>query len=151
MSVLSQLNRRHLRPLIPSNVGYKTNVPLSSHTALVHIAGMRPSGPGISSSLSTASRLPNSMSSTRWTDVLACCISWIAFNDSSYFRVSLPVRKENMRIWRSGRENVTNEDESGERVMQAGFDLAWKKVRGGCTMGWLMYLFELVEVCGGFE
>lgn len=28
-----------------------------------------------------------------------------------------------MRTWRSGREKVTKEDESGERVMQVGVDL----------------------------
>ena len=30
-----------------------------------------------------------------------------------------------MRIWRSGREKVTKAEESGERVMHVGIDLAW--------------------------
>ena len=42
--------------------------------------------------------------------------------DSSYFLEIFPVRKLKMRICRSGREKVTKEDESGERVIQVGTD-----------------------------
>ena len=52
----------------------------------------------------------------------------MAASDSSYLRVSLPLRKEKTRIWRSGREKVTKEAESGERVMQVGVDLCWGEV-----------------------
>ena len=113
-------------PLIPNKVGYSTKAPLSSHTALIQAPGTFPSGPGSSSSFSTARRRPNSMSSTLYTAVPACCISWIAASDSSYFLVILPVRNENIRICRSGREKVTNDNESGERVMQVGVDADWK-------------------------
>ena len=47
----------------------------------------------------------------------------MAGSDSSYFRVSFPVKKEKTRIWRSGSENVENEEKSGERVTQVGMDL----------------------------
>jgi len=46
-------------PLIPNNVGYSTKAPLSSHTALIHAPGTFPSGPGSSSSSSTARRRPH--------------------------------------------------------------------------------------------
>jgi len=42
--------------------------------------------------------------------------------DSSYFREILPDRKLKIRICRSGREKVTKEAESGDRVMQVGTD-----------------------------
>jgi len=112
--------------LIPNNVGYSTKAPLSSHTALIHAPGTFPSGPGSSSSFSTARRRPNSMSSTLYTAVPACCISWIAASDSSYFLVIFPVKNEKVRICRSGRENVTNDDESGESVIHVGVDFDWK-------------------------
>jgi len=54
--------------------------------------------------------------------VPACCISCIVVRDSSYFLEIFPVRKLKIRICRSGREKVTKEDESGERVMQVGTD-----------------------------
>jgi hypothetical protein len=113
-------------PLIPNKVGYSTNAPLSSHTALIQAPGTFPSGPGSSSSFSTARRRPNSISSTLYTAVPACCISWIAASDSSYFLVILPVRNEKIRICRSGREKVTNDCESGDSVMQVGVDADWK-------------------------
>ena len=112
----------HCPPLIPNNVGYSTKAPVSSHTALIHAPGTFPSGPGSSISFSTARRRPNSMSSTLYTAVPACCISCIAASDSSYFRVIFPVKNEKIRICRSGRENVINDDESGESVIHVGVD-----------------------------
>ena len=110
---------------MPNNEGYSTNAPLSSQTALLQRPGICPSGPGSSNSLSTANRLPNSMSSTRCTAVPACCISWIASRDSSYFRESFPLRNENTRICRSGKEKVTKEEESGESVIHVGVDFVY--------------------------
>ena len=66
------------------------------------------------------------MSSTLYTAVPACCISWVAASDSSYFLVIFPVKNEKMRTCRSGRENVTNDDESGESVIHVGVDFDWK-------------------------
>jgi hypothetical protein len=54
--------------------------------------------------------------------VLACCISWIAASDSLYFLVIFPVKNEEIRICRSGRENVTKDNESGESVIHVGVD-----------------------------
>jgi hypothetical protein len=106
---------------MPNIVGYSKNPPVSSH-AVVPIPC-----PTFSSSLSTAKRLPNSMSSILNTAVPACCISWIAWRDSSYCRVFLPVRKEKMRIWRSGRERVEKWVPEGEKVREVGMDLAYTR------------------------
>jgi hypothetical protein len=46
----------------------------------------------------------------------------MAASDSSYFLVIFPVSNEKMRICRSGRENVTKDDESGESVIHVGVD-----------------------------
>jgi hypothetical protein len=46
----------------------------------------------------------------------------MASSDSSYFLVNLPSRKEKMRICLSGKENVTNDEESGDNVMHVGVD-----------------------------
>lgn len=97
--------------------------------ALLHIPGIRPSGPSSSNSLSTANLLPNSMSSTLYTAVPACCISWIADNDSSYLRVIFPERTENMRICLSGSEKVTKELLSGDKVMHVGIDFDFECVQ----------------------
>jgi hypothetical protein len=46
----------------------------------------------------------------------------MAGSDSSYFLVIFPDKNEKMRICRSGKENVTNDDESGESVIHVGVD-----------------------------
>jgi hypothetical protein len=51
----------------------------------------------------------------------------MAGSDSSYFLVIFPVKNEKMRICRSGKENVINDAESGERVIHVGVDFDWKK------------------------
>ena len=45
----------------------------------------------------------------------------------SYFLVSFPIKNEEMRICRLGRENVMNDDESGESVIHVGVDFDWKR------------------------
>ncbi len=127
------------------------NAPLSSQIALLHRPGTRPSGPGSSNSFSTANRRPNSMSSTLYTAVPACCISWIAARDSSYFRVNFPVRNEKIRICRSGKEKVTKEDESGDNVMQVGVDFDCSMLEKGMRFeDTATHLFELIQVCIAF-
>jgi len=64
------------------------------------------------------------MSSILNTAVPACCISWIAWRDSSYWRVFFPERKEKIRTWRSGRERVAKWEESGEKERVVRMDLA---------------------------
>jgi hypothetical protein len=151
-TILSHWKKTRL-PLMPNNVGYNIKAPLSSHKALFQRPGIFPSGPGSSNSLSTANRRPNSMSSTLYTAVPACCISWIAERDSSYLRVSLPDNMEKTRICRSGRENVTKDDESGDSTRHVGVDFDYlSEIR--FTVEYKlhdMYLFELVQVCCTFE
>src|SRR5258708_6263485 len=107
---------RDSSPFIPNNVGYITKFPLSSHTAFI-VASARSSA---SISFSIASRRPNSISSTRYTAVPACCISWTAWRLSSYLRIIFPLRKLNTRICRSVALSVTKCVWSGERVMLVG-------------------------------
>lgn len=38
------------------------------------------------------------------------------------------MRKEKTRTWRSGKEKVTKEEESGERVMQVGVDFVCREI-----------------------
>lgn len=64
------------------------------------------------------------MSSMRNEAVPACCISWIAWSDSSYCRVFLPERKEKTRTWRSGSESVEKWVDCGEKLRETGTDLA---------------------------
>ena len=91
-------------------------LPLSSHTAFIVARACS----SASISFSMASRRPNSISSTRYTAVPACCISWIAWRLSSYLRVIFPPRKLNTRICRSIALSTTNCVWSGERVMLVG-------------------------------
>lgn len=73
----------------------------------------------------------------------------MAVSDSSYFRLSLPPKKEKTRICRSGSENVTNEEESGERVIQVGTDLDLIYTISVYDLGdWNLgiYLFELIQI-----
>jgi hypothetical protein len=88
---------------MPSIVGYTRKFPLSSQRAFI-VAPLQ----SFSNSRSTASRRPNSISSTLYVAVSACCISCTAVMDSSYFRVIFPVRGLNIRIWKEGCDTSQN-------------------------------------------
>jgi len=100
---------------MPSMVGYRTNLPPSSHTGCPTLA-VAPALPSLtlssapfSNSRSTASRRPNSIESSATPAVPACCISCTAWSDSSYARCSLAVRNEKVVRRRSGSERMANE------------------------------------------
>lgn len=115
---------------MPTKLGYSTKFPVSSHVAFsLRAASMLRSV----SSLSTASRLPNSISSNFMLNPLsasvlfaavpACCSPWMADSVSSYLRYSFPLRKVKTRICRSERrEVVTKCVPEGEKVILFGND-----------------------------
>jgi hypothetical protein len=116
-------------PLIPNNVGYSTNAPLSSHTILVHAPGTFPSGPGSSSSF-----LPQATTKHYILNLVHGCTGLLHLLNSCEGLLVLPislVKNEKIRICRSGRENVTKDDESGESVIHVGVDFDCKRSVGG--------------------
>lgn len=146
-------------PLIPSSVGYSTNLPPSSHTGCPTVAVLpalpssTASSASFSNSRSTARRRPNSIESSATPAVPACCISWIAVSDSSYARWSLPVRKVKVVRRRSGSDRTANESCVGERVSATGVDLVCVegeerlsvRARSRAWQGPAAHLFELVQ------
>lgn len=122
-------------------------MPVSSHTAFSLLADSIDLSV---ISLSTAKRLPNSISSSFieipagpdseedcTCTVPACCSSWIAASVSSYFRNSLPVLKEKIRMCRSVRsEVVVKYRPSGEKVSELGRDFVWRADREGWAPWW---------------
>lgn len=124
-------------PLMPTKLGYKMKLPVSSQAAFSLLAV----SPDRSvNSLSTANRRPNSISSSFMlmtaddddeelsavaaaADVPACCSSCMAVNVSSYLRCNFPLRKLNIRTCLSERMDVVMKcDPVGENVRELGRD-----------------------------